>query len=219
MVRRKHEMSPRELSRALEAERAGHPFLAFRDGAGELVIMTLGRRRAVTVGRLAGNALALEWDGEVSRAHAVIERVGGRWTAVDDGLSRNGTFLNGRRLRSRSPLADGDALRFGLTEVVFRNPGEAGAATEPPSWGEPPEVTPGQLRVLAALCAPLGEPDILPAPASNREIAERLGISVDSVRTHMRALFERFEVPELPQVRKRSELARRALQRGVLEEG
>ena len=44
----------------------------------------------------------------------------------------------------------------------------------------------------------------------------KLAVSVEAVRTHMKALFKLFEVPDLPQNRKRAELARRALAAGVI---
>ena len=40
-------------------------------------------------------------------------------------------------------------------------------------------------------------------PATNQAIAEELHLSVDAVKTHMRALFEKLEVEDLPQNRKR----------------
>ncbi len=45
-----------------------------------------------------------------------------RWTIADDGLSRNGTYVNGDRIRGRRRLAERDQLRFGETSVVFRAP-------------------------------------------------------------------------------------------------
>jgi hypothetical protein len=41
---------------------------------------------------------------------------------------------------------------------------------------------------------------------------------VEGVRTHLKALFRSFEVPDLPQNRKRSELARRAFVAGIVTE-
>jgi DNA-binding NarL/FixJ family response regulator len=69
--------------------------------------------------------------------------------------------------------------------------------------------------VLSALCRPLVE-DTFAAPPSNREIADELVISVDTVKSHLHALFELFKVQDLPQNRKRSELVRRALARGAV---
>jgi pSer/pThr/pTyr-binding forkhead associated (FHA) protein len=46
--------------------------------------------------------VVIEGDLLVSRLHAKLERIGGAWTIVDDGLSRNGTFVNGQRVIGRS---------------------------------------------------------------------------------------------------------------------
>src|SRR4051812_2880381 len=88
--------SPADLKAVIEAERAGTPFVVYRDGEDvqRLLILDPARER-VTVGRSLANGLCLEWDTEVSRLHAEVERVGGDWTLADDGLSRNGTFVNG----------------------------------------------------------------------------------------------------------------------------
>ncbi len=57
-------------------------------------------------------------DEYVSSRHAeiLVERTGVR---VRDLQSRNGTFVNGERIRE-SMLADGDRVRFGTTELVFK---------------------------------------------------------------------------------------------------
>ena len=44
------------------------------------------------------------------------------------------------------------------------------------------------------------------SPASNREIADELCLSVEAVKAHLRALFSEFSVPDLPQNRKRLRL-------------
>ena len=53
-------------------------------------------------------------------------------------------------------------------------------------------------------------------PPSNSELAEALGVSTEAVRSHLKTLFRLFEIPDLPQNRKRAELARRALASGVV---
>ena len=55
----------------------------------------------------------------------------------------------------------------------------------------PCALTPAQRRVLVALCRPLRETGVA-APASNREIADELVLSVDTVKGTLSALFERF---------------------------
>jgi len=54
----------------------------------------------------------------VSRFHAHLEFVGGRYYLEDKG-SRNGTFLNGQRLCARTPLRNGDRLVIAGVELVF----------------------------------------------------------------------------------------------------
>ena len=113
-------VSTQEVVDRLRAERAGSPFLLFRDGDRHQRIVELGPEPAlVHVGRGPACEIALTWDGEVSRVHAVLERAGGHWTLVDDGLSRNGSFVNGRRVHGRRRLADGDEIAVGHTLLVF----------------------------------------------------------------------------------------------------
>ena len=52
--------------------------------------------------------------------HALLESVGEEWTLVDDGLSRNGSYVNGSRVHGRQRLHDRDQMCFGATHVVFR---------------------------------------------------------------------------------------------------
>ena len=210
--------SPVELSERLRAERLGRPFLLFRDGDGRQRIVDLGGpERELSVGRDASNDVALEWDSEVSRAHALLERIGGAWTLVDDGLSRNGSFVDGQRVHGRRRLEPGDVIRLGRTVLVFAAAGVGeltGAAAKTMPQQPPPELSPAQRRVLAALCRPLAE-NPFAAPPSNREIAGELFVSVDTVKSHLHALFELFGVGDVPQNRKRAELVRLAFERGA----
>jgi DNA-binding NarL/FixJ family response regulator len=78
-------------------------------------------------------------------------------------------------------------------------------------------LTPVQRQVLVALCRPL-KLSAYAAPASNREIAAEVFLSVDAVKAHLRVLFERFGLEELPQNQKRARLAAAALVNGVVAE-
>ncbi|HEX4365086.1 MAG TPA: FHA domain-containing protein [Solirubrobacteraceae bacterium] len=213
-----HAATPAELRERIEAEREGTPFLVLRDGDGSqrLFVLDLDKRR-VAIGRSAGNDVALEWDTEVSRLHAELECLGGEWTVADDGLSRNGSFLNGQRVSGRQRLRDGDVLRVGRTQIAFRVPESADSSPTVAAGSRPvlPELSSTQRAVLAALCRPYKETE-LATPATNQQIADELFLSVDAVKAHLRTLFGYFGVQHLPQNQKRSYLAMRALQDGVV---
>jgi len=201
------------------AERDGHPFLVHRDGAGTQVITVLGPGRpALTLGRSAEADLPLEFDEEASRFHAELLRISGEWLITDDGLSTNGTFVNGERVVSRRRLRDGDTIRVGATALLYRSPGEAGESETVKSGGWPTaaDVTETQKRVLVALCRPFLEGAEPAAPATNKSIADEVFLSVDAVKAHLRALFDRFDLGELPQNEKRLNLAEAAMRSGVV---
>jgi pSer/pThr/pTyr-binding forkhead associated (FHA) protein len=202
-----------ELQTVIKAERANTPFLLYRDAVAHLTVVRLGGAQELTAGRRQSNDIALAWDDEVSRLHARFELVAGAWTIVDDGLSSNGTFVNAARVSARRRLHDGDAIRLGRTLLVFRNPGaETSAATrEPTDVIHPPELTTTQQRVLVALCRPYKPGRGGRLPATNQKIASEVSLSVDAVKRHLRALFVKFAVQDLPQMRKRAELVERAL--------
>ena len=205
-----------EVKARLEAERRGTAFVLYRDAEARQRIADLGpAARTVTIGRAPASDIALTWDAEVSRTHAVLERLGETWTLVDDGLSRNGTYVGGERLRGRRRLQDGDVLAVGNTLLAYADPaGRVALPTLTTSAGAAPVLSPAQQRVLDALCRPcLARP--VAAPASNREIAEELTIGMETVKTHLHALYDLFGIGDVPQYRKRAELVRRALELGA----
>lgn len=70
------------------------------------------------VGRSADAELALR-DPEVSRQHACFTSRNGV-VYVDDVQSRNGTFLNGRRVTEAIEVREGDAVDVGTTRIMVR---------------------------------------------------------------------------------------------------
>jgi hypothetical protein len=213
-----HRATPAELQARIAAERRGHPFLLYRDGDGVQQIVDLGDApERLVIGRLAASDVALPWDGEVSRVHATLERLGDEWTFVDDGRSRNGSFVEGRRVQGRRRLSDGDVLLLGQTTLVFRSPtGHESLRTAASQARVARTISEAQRRVLVALCRPYAAGGDFAVPASNAEIAEELVLGAETVKTHMRALFDAFDLGDVPQPRKRAALARRALEEGVV---
>ena len=208
--------SPADVKARLEAEREGEPFLVYRDGNDAQVILTLSG--PVTLGRRPERDVALTWDSEVSRLHAQLEPVGSDWTVLDDGLSRNGTYVNGERVNGRKRLRDGDRIVVGETAITFRAPRDATdstAAIKRPAANV--QLTEGQRKVLIALCRPLKD-SAYATPATNKEIADEVYLSVDAVKAHLRVIFERFGLDALPQNQKRSTLAATALVEGIVKQ-
>jgi DNA-binding CsgD family transcriptional regulator len=212
-----HAASPTELQERLSAERAGAPFLVLRDAGGRQQLLRLGGDR-LSVGRGETNDVPLPWDTEVSRLHAELECIAGEWTIVDDGLSRNGTFVNGTRISGRARLRDGDVVRVGRTTLGYRRPEAEDSVEHTVVAGEPvalADLPPTQRSVLVALARPYKGAEFA-TPATNQEIAAELHLSVDAVKAHLRSLFQRFGIETLPQNQKRSRLVAEAFQRGML---
>lgn len=187
-----------------------------RDESGTLRIVALDRQQMV-IGRAPGSDVEIAWDPRVSGVHAHLEQHGRQWVIEDDGLSRNGTFVTGDRLRGQRTLRDGDLVQAGDTVIAFRDPLPGGvAATIAVATVPAPTVSDAQRRVLVALCRPFRDAERFATPATNQEIADELVLSLDAVKSHMRALFARFGVEDLPPNEKRTRLVDRALSGGVV---
>jgi DNA-binding SARP family transcriptional activator len=208
-----------ELKDLLAAERTGAPFLVILDAEGRQHIRILDDTGApVTIGRVPETDVSLEWDGEVSRLHAQLEPIGSEWAIVDDGLSTNGTFLNGHRIAGRQRLIDGDALRLGRSYLTFRHPAQQRAVST---------IRPGQLpavdepsatrhRILVALCRLWKQHEGSVTPATDHQIAAEVSLGVDAVHAHLRVLCQRLDLDDLPQNQKRARLAELALEQGIV---
>jgi pSer/pThr/pTyr-binding forkhead associated (FHA) protein len=206
-----------ELQALLAAEAEGLPFLIARDpdGAQRLSVLEAGDER-LWLGRDSTCDVSLDGDTAVSRVHAEMVRVAGDWAIVDDGLSRNGTYVNGDRVTGRRRLQEGDRLRLGNTSILtFRAPKGEASGTSRADVLTIPELTAMQRKVLVALCRPLQEGRVPTVPATNQEIADELVLSIDGVKTHVRALFAKFAVEDLPQNQKRARLAQMAMRSGL----
>jgi hypothetical protein len=214
----RYRFTPEELRLLRAAERSGLPFVEYRGADGGQLLFTLrSESERVTVGRSEGCDLQLELDPQVSRVHAELQRLGDDWVVSDDGLSRNGSFVNGERIMGRRRLHDGDTIRCGSSTLDFHDPlHPVRETTRPAPSSLEASISDTQRRVLIALCRPLRDGSPYALPASNRVIATELFLSVDAVKGHLRALFEKLEVEDLPHNQKRVRLVERALQSGLI---
>lgn len=210
--------SAEELRARSAARREGSPILVYRgpEGTQHLVVLD-GPEGRLTIGRRPDNAVPLDWDPNTSRVHAELQRLGGEWVIVDDGLSRNGSFVNGRRVSGRCRLRDGDVITVGLTPILYRAPLDHVSSTAASGrLAEAPRLTDIQRRVLVALCRPCRDPDQLHPPSTNSQIADEMFLSVDAVKTHLRVLFAKFAVGDLARTEKRMRLVAEALRTGAV---
>ena len=196
-------------------------YLFFRGEHGRQQMTPLGPETTrLTIGRGEGSDLHLFWDSEVSRVHAQLERLGSHWVLADDGLSRNGTYVNGERLHTRYRLRDGDVILVGSTTMSFR------AARIPPSPDTRiaenvitfQSISPTQLRVVQALCRPYTSGAPYATPATNQQIADEIYLSVESVKNYLRTLFQKFGIEDLAQNQKRARLVELAFRSGLVSE-
>jgi pSer/pThr/pTyr-binding forkhead associated (FHA) protein len=219
-VRAAYARSAVELRQIIQTERLGQPFLIWRSADGAQQIVSLEGRDRLTVGRRPSNDVVLEGDGEVSRLHGELERLGDEWAVSDDGLSHNGTYVNGIRISRKRRLGDGDTIRFGRTVVEYRCPSEGSSVltSSAPFNAAVKSLTETQRRILIALCRPYRRGEAFATPATNHQIASEVFLSVDAVKMHLRTLFQRFEIGDLPQNQKRARLVECAFQWGLVSE-
>lgn len=176
-------------------------------------MVLLGDRAMVVIGRDVASDIALGDDSEVSRRHAVIERLPVGWL-LRDLSSRNGTFVGGERLAGSRPLEHRDEIRVGRTRLIF-NAGTPIAAVGATASAEPaPELTKRERDVLAALFGPARSGEMFTEPASTREMAEALYVSEAAVKQHLAHLYEKFGIYDGD--RRRVRLANEALRRGAV---
>jgi pSer/pThr/pTyr-binding forkhead associated (FHA) protein len=206
-----------DLKARIEAERTGHAFLYWKDvDARQQILMLDPDTERVTVGRRDDQDIVLDWDKQVSRAHALLEKRGGDWTLIDE-LSQNGSYLNGDRINRRVRLDHKDVMCFGSTRITFQDRARAEedstARVSEETWAP---MSARDRDVLRALCRPLVD-DSSAMPASNEAIAEEVTLSVDSVKARLRVQYERYGMVDLRQGEKRTRLARLLLSNGTFK--
>jgi predicted component of type VI protein secretion system len=119
--------------------------------AGETLKVTAGNatgqdiplEQELVIGRSTPGQGSLGGDSEISRVHARVYRDASGQLMVEDLGSTNGTFVNGNRISSPTPLRAGDELRVGQTTLGVEGDAAAEGATAvgqpiPPVVAPPP---------------------------------------------------------------------------------
>jgi hypothetical protein len=81
------------------------------------------------------------------------------------------------------------------------------------------QLTETQHRILVALCRPAGDGRGFAPPATNQQIADEVFLSVDAVKAHLRTLYRKFGIEDLPHNQKRARLVELVVEGGYLGEG
>jgi adenylate cyclase len=97
------------------------PYLSVHPKGGTDYVISLAQGMYWSVGREVDNTIVLT-DQWMSRNHAILQAMETGEIHVIDLGSRNGTFINGRRLSIPTPLQDGDVITFGQTNITFHQP-------------------------------------------------------------------------------------------------
>ena len=79
-------------------------------------------------------------------------------------------------------------------------------------------LTDTQLGILAALCRPIASGNTFATPATNQEIADEVFLSVDAVKGHLRTLYRKFGIEDLPHNQKRARLVELAIAGGYIRQ-
>ena len=107
--------------------------LRLKVSAGNAAGTTVEVEDELEIGRAAEGVGRLAEDVEISRRHARIAQSGSGYTVEDLG-SRNGTFLNGRRIEKAEMLGVGDEIQVGNTTLIV----QVGAIPDAPPTQEAP---------------------------------------------------------------------------------
>ena len=135
----------------------------------------------VVLGRAVDNPVPIP-DSSVSRKHALLRRVGGGW-AVSDLGSGNGTLVNGELVEDERPLASGDTLTLGDSELRFEDGGQATTMMPVPS--RPAALVPAPVTVHAV---PMADAPVAPARPGPRVRSARASRAAAASAPEVQAL-------------------------------
>jgi len=151
------------------------PWLQITDrdtGAVERVVIT---KPSFVIGKLGSNDLCLDKQN-ISRAHCQIVSINGNYIIRDLG-SRNGTYVEGRRIAGEVPLQDGTRIDLGAIHIIFHAT-QAEDTRAKPAPGTRSRVQ-AQRTARAATAAAPGDTRRLVPSELKKKIHERLLADLD----------------------------------------
>jgi len=145
-----------------------NPYLLLHTEKGQRFFPLVGRPYW-TIGRSKDNAIVIK-DQCISRNHAILQSTEtGDFYLIDLG-SRNGTFVNGRRVAIPVTIHDKDRIAFGKTEVQFYRPTPTNIGKQPHNLElDPPTSTVHERRLTSVIVV-----DIRNFTALTRQLDEKV---------------------------------------------
>jgi hypothetical protein len=206
--------------RAAAQTRMPCPVLVYLDPTGCQRSFPLADRGVVTLGRRPEADVCLPWDAGISRLHAELIHRAGEWLIADDGLSQNGTLVNGMPVEGRRRLRDGDLITLGRTSVTFCDDSADDGADVTMAM---PEMSPAwsyseqQQQIVRELCLPLCTDGEGVQPAPDGEIAGALSLDERVVSLELDSVAQSFGYADLAQDERRLRTALTALRSGLVD--
>lgn len=153
------------------------PHLIFRTDHGERYL-PLVTGNCWTIGRSDDSHVVLD-DRWISRNHAMLQSMdSGEYYLIDLG-SRNGTFVNGRRVTIPVVLRHGDRLTFGDTHLEFYCPTRVSSGNELETPSEGGDYTATQAlhvrRLISVLVMDIRNYTVLTRQMDEQQLSEMIG--------------------------------------------
>ena len=198
----------------------------YLDPAGCQRCISLLDRGVVTLGRRPEADVCLPWDPGISRLHAELIHRAGEWLIADDGLSHNGTLVNGMPVEGRRRLRDGDLITLGRTTLTFCEPSteaDASGRQDADVTMSLPEMRPiltyseQQQLILRELCRPLREDGEGVQPAADAQIARVLALDHEVIERELDTVAYSFGYAEIAIEERRLRTALTALRSGLVD--
>ena len=199
------------------ASAKGHAYVRYRDGNLFRVASLVPSPSPVYIGRDEGCTVEIRNDERVSRRHARIIFGAGQWS-IEDGPSRNGTFVDGKPTVGERLLADGSRILVGRTVLSFHAANTASAiptiAEDPTQRQLHPNAT--QRKVLVELARPfMARAADVPVTPTNAAIAQILGYQAATIRDAISDLYKQAKLARGTSDQ-RAELVRLAIREGTV---